>query len=519
MMIGVEPTLGSSNEEMLAWDINNVLLNNGAPMLGVEPSPAASNFEMLLWDILQNSGGGGGPGTQVQSDWDQTNNTQVDFIKNKPTIPAAQIQSDWDQTNNVSKDFIKNKPTIPAAQVQSDWDQTNTSAADYIKNKPSVYSDTYSRWSIDRDNGELPEGHYINIEDAENCDLGLVLFCPAKNQISIQGVGLFLDADYIKEGDYSGVEAITGVTPDRKRGVWTSADEGAYNLGDTVIWLNQHYQLTDETEINGDSPAINNLAYTILPRTLTTGFIEAADLVEYDFDNNYIQKRKDTKGNEISISYPAYTGVFEAMEPKPIFQFTWGNPAAYSNYANESYISNYDSNGNFYQNTLIGYSFISLITGLEVNVFNNYVANRSKISIVNMYDYASLKNNHLDNEQWFSFNDLFGTDIANNTISINVEGITEIDLRDISCDMTLVLAATSGTATIDKIKIASKNLKIQPFGGLVVTLNGTTISSYTEGDLVMESASYVLNGNTKPNAVFTRRDGEKLYLESENIYL
>lgn len=30
-----------------------------------------------------------------------------------PTIPAAQIQSDWNQTNNTLLDYIKNKPTIP----------------------------------------------------------------------------------------------------------------------------------------------------------------------------------------------------------------------------------------------------------------------------------------------------------------------------------------------------------------------------------------------------------------------
>jgi hypothetical protein len=36
-----------------------------------------------------------------------------DDLDNKPTIPAAQIQSDWNQSNNVLLDFIKNKPTIP----------------------------------------------------------------------------------------------------------------------------------------------------------------------------------------------------------------------------------------------------------------------------------------------------------------------------------------------------------------------------------------------------------------------
>lgn len=34
-------------------------------------------------------------------------------LTNKPTIPAAQIQSDWNQSDNTKKDYIKNKPTIP----------------------------------------------------------------------------------------------------------------------------------------------------------------------------------------------------------------------------------------------------------------------------------------------------------------------------------------------------------------------------------------------------------------------
>ena len=40
-----------------------------------------------------------------------------DDLTNKPTIPAAQIQSDWDQTDNTKADYIKNKPTIPTVPV------------------------------------------------------------------------------------------------------------------------------------------------------------------------------------------------------------------------------------------------------------------------------------------------------------------------------------------------------------------------------------------------------------------
>ena len=80
------------------------------------------------------------PAAQVQSDWNQSDNTAVDYIKNKPTIPAAQVNSDWNAVSGVAQ--ILNKPTIPAAQIQSDWNQSNNASLDYIKNKPSMSTET-----------------------------------------------------------------------------------------------------------------------------------------------------------------------------------------------------------------------------------------------------------------------------------------------------------------------------------------------------------------------------------------
>lgn len=82
------------------------------------------------------------PAAQIQADWNQTDNTALDYIKNKPTIPTSsgtstQIQADWDQSDNTALDYIKNKPTIPAAQIQADWSKTDNTALDYIKNKPT----------------------------------------------------------------------------------------------------------------------------------------------------------------------------------------------------------------------------------------------------------------------------------------------------------------------------------------------------------------------------------------------
>lgn len=53
------------------------------------------------------------------------------------------VQADWNETDETSLAFIKNKPEIAAdggVTVQSDWTQEDTTAADYIKNKPEIPS-------------------------------------------------------------------------------------------------------------------------------------------------------------------------------------------------------------------------------------------------------------------------------------------------------------------------------------------------------------------------------------------
>lgn len=53
-------------------------------------------------------GGGGGGGTQVQSDWDESDNSKPSFIKNKPNVPVSLSDlSDIDLTNLQDGQIIK----------------------------------------------------------------------------------------------------------------------------------------------------------------------------------------------------------------------------------------------------------------------------------------------------------------------------------------------------------------------------------------------------------------------------
>lgn len=102
----------------------------------------------------------------VQSDWNQTDTSADDFIKNKPVIPEIPpmkelvagngiglVETEFDvtisaatQTDNNFTDAYKNKLDGIASgaevNVQSDWSVTNTSSDAYIRNKPSIPSKT-----------------------------------------------------------------------------------------------------------------------------------------------------------------------------------------------------------------------------------------------------------------------------------------------------------------------------------------------------------------------------------------
>ena len=87
-------------------------------------------------------GKNGGSGTQVQSDWAETDTESVSYIKNKPTLSIV-------ATSGSFNDLI-DKPTIPDAQVNSDWNAS--SGISQILNKPQMTTQTLT--FVDENNVE-----------------------------------------------------------------------------------------------------------------------------------------------------------------------------------------------------------------------------------------------------------------------------------------------------------------------------------------------------------------------------
>ena len=84
----------------------------------------------------------------VQADWNQSDSSADDYIKNKPTIPTvptnvSAFTNDAGYTTfDGDYNSLTNKPSIPAAQVQTDWNAN--SGMGQLLNKPSMTTETWT---------------------------------------------------------------------------------------------------------------------------------------------------------------------------------------------------------------------------------------------------------------------------------------------------------------------------------------------------------------------------------------
>jgi hypothetical protein len=127
-----------------AAPVQNILAGTG---IGVTVNPATKEY------LITNLGGGGGSG--VQSDWNETDVLSLAYIQNKPSdlneftnspgyITAAQVPvQDIVGGSGISVSSNNGTYTVTSIvqQVQSDWSMTSASDPAYIKNKPTNVSE------------------------------------------------------------------------------------------------------------------------------------------------------------------------------------------------------------------------------------------------------------------------------------------------------------------------------------------------------------------------------------------
>ena len=266
--------------------------------------------------------------------------------------------------------------------------------------------------------GTLNTGWTYIVNDVTNADTFVSVQAISNNAVQNYGAGYFLNADYQKVGNYSGVTGFTS-----QKGIWLNT---SYQVGDVVIWNNYHWQ--NLTGVNTTSPDTDPSNWLLLQKTTTNGYIIEVDFVIYDVANNLVKTRFDSRNNEVEYT----TNSFE--------NFQWGrNAVTYNKVLNTSVMNSVNSPCVFNYNVLVNgasindttpsnvsygvYSYNELdnsqitITSCNITVSNNTLNSASYITIGTATGEAQIIGNNLSQLSYIQINIIqSGTQLNYNNI-------------------------------------------------------------------------------------------------------
>jgi len=179
---------------------------------------------------------------------------------------------------------------------------------------------TYTQATTLVSSNSLIPGAFYNVTDAAQVYLvsgGIILQATSNNTFSLEGKGIFLNADYDNQGDYSG----SPIPKTGNSGVW-APNLPSTPIGNVVIYDNKNY--INITGVNTSSaPPFDTTNWSQLTKSKTTGYIEVVDFVIYDFAKDILKSRQDVLNNYIENSF---TG-----SKNPLINFQWGRADCYLN--------------------------------------------------------------------------------------------------------------------------------------------------------------------------------------------
>jgi len=195
-------------------------------------------------------------------------------LSNLPTIPAAQIQSDWNQSDNTQVDFIKNKPTIPVVTGFVPYTGA-TQDVDLDTNKLSAES-VYIE-------GTSGSGHlHLKHQSADATATGQSTSLWANNDGDIK---------WKNDNDYKTTLKTSLNTADR---VYTFPDEDA-----TLVSTSRQINTSSPLSGGGDLSADRTLSIT-QASTSTDGYLSSSDFNNFNTAAN--QQRLQIFGDASTAS-------------------------------------------------------------------------------------------------------------------------------------------------------------------------------------------------------------------------
>jgi hypothetical protein len=313
--------------------------------------------------------------------------------------------------------------------------------------------------------GTIVVGQFYRITNPLFADEGVVIQGIRTNvNATLQGAGVFFNADYQGVGNYSGVVGFVAF-----RNMWNSNNPIVVVIGDVIIYRNIHYVSLTGIFTSGATPNLEPLNWQPLAKSLTNGYIKEVDFVKYNGNTNEVIYRADKRNNEVDL-------YINSFGQNNFFYFQWGRNLVTLNklrcqstmLTSQSYATitaNRLDNALLEDNTqniepgliadneLLGGGIISLndtrgfVTnnnlksggslvysglgrvGLTSGISSNEISQNSQIQFSEINSNAFITKNYL---------------ITDSTLQVGVVSDFNVEKNYLSCDGTLIATSTSG---------------------------------------------------------------------------
>jgi hypothetical protein len=321
-------------------------------------------------------------------------------------------------------------------------------------------------------NSVIPGQSYL-ITNATYTNGGVIVQGVNNNSTtSVQGTGIFLNADYQGVGNYSGVSGFVAW-----KNIWCLPAIPVV-IGDVVIWNNFHYK--NLTGVWGTAPDTDIVNWVLLPKTITNGYILECDFIKYNLITNAIVYRADGRLNEVEF--------FNGLGGVNFLSFQWGRNLVSGNkvlnsseiIATNSYcqIRNNDlfggklydetnsvSSGAITLNKISQGGVIKLYQNQGLVTNNNVSGTKSSIVALGISKIINtgvqIANNSLSSGGGIVF-DIAGAAISNNQISINsvIDAVLVTGIGVLNNNLTNYTSITTTTSITGFVSNSCNNLTI-----------------------------------------------------------
>ena len=365
-------------------------------------------------------------------------------------------------------------------------------------------------------------GFYIETlyDDGTNSGITIYLTALSSNTFTNSGYGEFYNPIYQPVDNYDNTD---------KTGLWGIWDTSVtYVAGDRTIWGGYMW----ESVAGGDGTSVSDFELSSewekLPYSDTSAYNKVIDYIEYDFDNDFITRRRDEVG-AIDVEYKLRNAYIEEWDNygHPIAIMQWGNYGETADidiyyYPGTSHITvsgesifnciNFKGKSNSL-NKISGYSKIyDNVFNKKSQIINNTLTSNSAIYNNTLTSNSYIYNNTLTSNSAIYNNTLTSNSaIYNNTLTSN----SAINFNTLTSNSAIYNNTLTSNSAINFNTLTSSTFNTAYSGTLSSkTIQKTDFDNIDTGGVDFSSATNIFQSYSKK--LYTRADGTKRLLYYNN---